>query len=174
MGTSMTVDGPLARAARIEPQHLGGAIDGWLIDATHPVLINAGGQGGQIMRSQFMLTAARMDDLPGGGYPRQRDATHVLAFGMLAREFKAAWLDDGVKPAIGGMLLSAQFETASDLFAAAVCRTVAVGLARGEVPMQGRHVALTFLRCVRMVALNMSMFGVVHDTHPPIEMIPSD
>jgi hypothetical protein len=162
MGVAMEIDGPLARASRFERQHLGGALDTWLIRAFPPVIV-IGRNNQQIMRSQFLLTLARLDDLPDGGYPRKASSTHVVALGVLAQDFYVGWLDDGVRPTIGAetRLLYAEFAAENDIIARAVCRATAAGFARGELPMQGRHVGLTFVRGVRMVALALGMASEV-------------
>jgi hypothetical protein len=161
MGIEMTIDGPLARASRFEPAHLGGAIDAWLIQAFNPVTVVDESRQTMLMRSQFLLTTARLDDLPGGGYPRREAATHMLALGVLAREFDLRHLADGVTPVIGaGRLLACEFAAGSDAGARAVGRAIAAGFTAGEVPMQGRHIGLMFIRCVRMVALTVRQGSV--------------
>lgn len=154
MGVEMTIDGPLARASRFEKAHLGGAVDTWLIQAFNPVTVVDESRQVMLMRSQFALTTIRLDDLPGGGYPRREAATHMMALGVLAREFDLHNLADGAMPVIGaGQLLACEFGADSDAGARAVGRAIAAGFTAGEVPLQGRHIGLMFIRCVRMVAL---------------------
>jgi hypothetical protein len=154
MGIEMTINGALARASRFERAHLGGAVDTWLIKAFNPVTVVDESRQTMLMRSQFALTAVRLDDLPGGGYPRREAATHMLALGVLAREFDLRNLADGVMPVIGaGRLLACEFAANGGTDARAVSRAIAAGFAVGEVPLQGHRIGLTFIRCTRMVAL---------------------
>jgi hypothetical protein len=152
----MVVDGALARASRFGSKHLAGGLDTWLIEARLPVAVMAPRRGYEScvqMRSQFALSLVRIDDLPDEACVRS--ATHSLAMGVLAREFKTAWLDDWVVPTVdaSSRLLYAEFEALGDHTARAVSRAVAAGFAHGEMPLQGRHAGMAFYRAVRMVAL---------------------
>jgi hypothetical protein len=176
MGIEMTINGALARASRFERAHLGGAVDTWLIQAFNPVTVVDESRQAMLMRTQFALTTVRLDDLPNGGYPRREAATHMMALGVLAREFDLRNLADGAMPVIGpGRLLACEFEAGDDAGARAVGRAIAAGFTTGEVPLQGRYVGLMFIRCVRIVALTVRQsHAAVTSEHPPVEMTSAD
>jgi hypothetical protein len=154
MAISMVVDGPLGRASRFDAQHLvGEGVDAWLIDLHSPVVVMLHGEN-VTMRSQFLLSVVRADRTPN---------THAVALAPTAERFNPEWLGRGKQPTVicgrdlyGQHVLCAEFAALGDHTARAVGRAVAVGFAQGELPMQGRHVGLAFVRSVRMVALALS------------------
>jgi hypothetical protein len=163
----MTIPGALAEAERFGAEHLAGGVDTWLITAHLPVTVSA--MRAMQMRTQFVLTLVRLDDLPDGGYPRQMDSTHEIAMAPIVREFKSSWLDDGVRPAVQGdsVMLHAPFGASGDRTARDVSRAIAGGFASGEMPLQGRHLGWAFYRGVRMVALALGQGAETeHVIHP--------
>lgn len=167
MSISWAITGPLARANRIDPRHVPNVVDAWLINTVNPVIVTFNAQD-TVLRSQFALSLAQVADLPGGSI--REEATHVLALGAVTKPFELGQLDAGELPAVGGTLLSAQFQGDDDT-ARRVAFTVAQGFAEGEIPLQGRHIALSFVRATRMVALTLHVNPPFITTkHPPIEM----
>lgn len=158
--------GGVAQAQRFDRRRLGGAIDTWLITTHAPVLV-VGAAGEQLMRTQFLLTLAHLIRLPGGDRPLSAEpATHVLAMGTVSGTIQPDWMTDWVRPTVtGDQLLYVEFEALGDHTARAVSRAVATAFTTGLMPLQGRHVAWAFDRCVRAVALALSQVTFAPNLH---------
>lgn len=148
--------GDIGHAAQIDAGER--EIDAWSISTVHPVTVvdNTRGYPVGALRSQFLLSVHRLNQLPDGDPHRVGD-THAIIITVATPAVMINRTVLGMAPidTMGG-LLRAQFPGGpDDLTARQVAVVVNRAIVTGELPIQGRHVALGFHRGVRLIAMTL-------------------
>ncbi len=147
--------GPYACASVIAAQP--DEVAAWLIETTNPTAVLGNTDPGtghrpMTLRSKFLMVTCGLDWVPGGGYPRRENDTHDVRVSPLPDGWSADRLNGALPQAESGWILRAAFP-GTEADALLTSSLIASALAGGELPMQGRHLALAFHRGVRLTAL---------------------
>ncbi len=130
----------------------------WLIETVNSVMVlgdtdPATGTRPMMMRSQFLMVTCGLDWVPGGQYPRRADDTHDVRVLPLDGAVTAGLMGTAGLPGSGSPWVMRTAFPGGDVVAVRVSELVASALVTGELPLQGRHLALAFHRGVRLTAL---------------------
>ncbi len=148
--------GPYGRASVIGAQP--DEVAAWLIETSHPVAVagdfadTAAGVRPMMLRSRFLMVTCGLDWVPGGGYPRREGDTHDIRVSPIPDGWSVDRLSDSLPPTEPGWVMRAAFP-GTEADALLTSSLIASALTAGELPMQGRHLALAFHRGVRLTAL---------------------